>query len=431
MFRPPYVSNAAPPTKLSEWLAWQEALHGSAIDLGLERCTAVANNMGLLSPDFTVISVAGTNGKGSSVAMLESILGNAGYKTGSYTSPHLIFYNERIRLDGLQVTDQMLCTSFDRVEQARQGLSLTYFEFGTLAALDIFHRAGIEVGLLEVGLGGRLDAVNCIDADLALISSIDLDHQQWLGVDRNAIGREKAGIFRCDAQAVCSDPAPPESVLAQAEQLGTTLYIPGRDFSYQLTDGCWDWRCGDAYYEALPNPSRHNSCQIQNAAGVLMALQALSTILPVSSEVIRKGLRDFNLPGRFQLAPNRVLTILDVAHNRQAAKMLAHNLRQLPNPGKTQIIIGMLKEKDHRAVLSELLDIADGWHLVSLTGPRGSHSKALKKALLKLDVSVPISEYDSVIDAFTAIKEKVDLHDRIVVTGSFLSVGEAINYFNL
>ncbi len=416
---------------LCDWLEWQEELHFTAIELGLDRCTAVAENMGLLDPDFTVISVAGTNGKGSSVTMMEAILGNSGYKTGCYTSPHLIRYNERIKLDGVEVSDEMLCESFSRIDHARGDISLTYFEFGTLAALDIFHQANVDVALLEVGLGGRLDAVNCLDADVALVTSVDLDHMQWLGPDRETIGREKAGIFRGDKPAICSDPHPPETVLQYAEEIGATLYIPGRDFNYQLSEDNWSWQWGSVIYENLPRPDQYNSCQIQNAAGVLMVLNTLTSKLPIKAGAIEKGLENFSLTGRFQMLTKGTQIILDVAHNNQSAKMLVHNLKQFPNSGKTHIIIGMLKDKDRNSILGELIEIADYWHTVTISNPRGTDSETIKNELLDLGVTVPISESDTVANTFLKLQKETGMHDRIVVTGSFLSVGDAIKYLKI
>ncbi len=416
---------------LCDWLEWQEELHFTAIELGLDRCTVVAENMGLLDPDFTVISVAGTNGKGSSVTMMEAILGNSGYKTGCYTSPHLIRYNERIKLDGVEVSDEMLCESFSRIDHARGDISLTYFEFGTLAALDIFHQANVDVALLEVGLGGRLDAVNCLDADVALVTSVDLDHMQWLGPDRETIGREKAGIFRGDKPAICSDPHPPETVLQYAEEIGATLYIPGRDFNYQLSEDNWSWQWGSVIYENLPRPDQYNSCQIQNAAGVLMVLNTLTSKLPIKAGAIEKGLENFSLTGRFQMLTEGTQIILDVAHNNQSAKMLVHNLKQFPNSGKTHIIIGMLKDKDRNSILGELIEIADYWHTVTISNPRGTDSETIKNELLDLGVTVPISESDTVANTFLKLQKETGMHDRIVVTGSFLSVGDAIKYLKI
>ncbi len=416
---------------LQKWLAWQEELHCAAIELGLDRCTEVAGNMGLLNPDFTVISVAGTNGKGSSVTMLDSIIANSGYKVGCYTSPHLIRYNERIKLNGVEVTDEMLCESFSRIDHARGAISLTYFEFGTLAAMDVFHRANLDVAVFEVGLGGRLDAVNCLDADVALISSIDLDHTQWLGSDRESIAREKAGIFRKHKPAVCSDPHPPATIMECAEKISATLYIPDRDFNYQLTGDHWSWQCNATHYKNLPRPEQHNSCQIQNAAGVLMVLNTLKSILPVDIDAIEKGLKNFSLTGRFQVLTEGRQIILDVAHNPQAARTLVHNLEQFPNSGKTHVVIGMLKDKDQTGVMSELIQITDYWHVVTIPGSRGSSGKTLKNELLELGVTVPVTENDTVKDALVGLEDKIGMHDRIVVTGSFLTVGDAVKHLRI
>ena len=323
--------------RLEDWLAWQEGLHFTAIELGLERCMTVAERMGLLHPDFTVISVAGTNGKGSSVSMLRSILMHAGYNTGSYTSPHLVRYNERICLNGVEVSDEMLCAAFARIDQYRGDISLTYFEFGTLAALEIFQRAGIDIAVLEVGLGGRLDAVNCLDADAALITTIELDHENWLGRDRETIAREKAGIMRSGSVAVCSDPNPPQSLFEHAAALGTKLCVPGRDYCHHITNTFWEWQSDTTILCDLPRPSLYNTRQMENAAGVLMVLHSLSDRFPIDPHAIRRGLQEFNLSGRFQMVPDRAQLILDVAHNRQAMELLVHNLKGLPVQGRTHV----------------------------------------------------------------------------------------------
>ena len=416
---------------LHEWLAWQEGLHFTAIELGLDRCMSVADTMGLLQPDYAVISVAGTNGKGSSVNMLRSILTHAGYTTGSYTSPHLIRYNERISVNGIEVTDAALCKAFDRVDRARGDISLTYFEFGTLAALDIFQRAGIDIAILEVGLGGRLDAVNCLDADVALIASIDLDHEHWLGPDRETIAREKAGIMRSQSIAVCSDSAPPRSLIDHANTLGTKLYLLKQDYDYQVCGNSWTWQWDEVTYPGLPHPSIYNSRQIQNAAGVLMALTVLSDRFPVNVHAIRQGLLEFNLNGRFQIVPDKAQLVLDVAHNRQAAELLVQNLRQLPVSGNTHILIGMLSDKNHRAIFNEISALADFWHLVTLDGPRGTKSETLNKVLAAMGITENVSCYDTVADALDNIRAVVKPQDRIVITGSFLTVGAAINHLNL
>lgn len=426
-----YVAESMRFNTLGEWLAWQEGLHFTAIELGLDRCMSVADKMDLLHPDYAVISVAGTNGKGSSVNMLKSILTHAGYSTGSYISPHLIRYNERVAINGIEVSDAALCEAFDRIDRARGDTSLTYFEFGTLAALDIFQRAGIDIAILEVGLGGRLDAVNCLDADVALIASIDLDHEHWLGPDREAIAREKAGIMRSKAPAVCSDPEPPRSLINHAKMLGTRLYLQKQDYDYQICGNSWTWRWDSVMYTDLPHPSIYNARQVQNAAGVLMALTALSDRFPVTIHAIRQGLLEFNLNGRFQIVPDKAQLVLDVAHNRQAAELLAHNLRQLPVSGNTHILIGMLSDKNHHAIFNEISGIADFWHLVTLDGPRGTKSAALNKVLMAMGITGNVSCYDTVADALGRVRTIVAPQDRIVITGSFLTVGAAINHLNL
>lgn len=417
--------------RLEDWLAWQEGLHFTSIELGLERCMTVAGRMGLLQTDYAVISVAGTNGKGSSVNMLCNILTHAGYNTGSYTSPHLVRYNERICHNGVEVSDETLCAAFDRIDRVRGDISLTYFEFGTLAALDIFQRAGIDIAVLEVGLGGRLDAVNCLDADVALITTIELDHEQWLGRDRETIAREKAGIMRGDSAAVCSDPEPPQSVLDHAATLGTKLHVPGRDFHYHITNHCWEWQSGDTVLRDLPRPSLYNTRQMENAAGVLMVLHALADWFPVDAHAIRRGLLEFNLSGRFQLVPDRAQIILDVAHNRQSMELLVQNLRGLPVPGRTHVLIGMLRDKNHPAIFREIMEVADFWHLVTLEGPRGTDSHMLGRELAALGVTDGVAYYPAVADALTRIREMVGPQDRIVITGSFLTVGAAMRHLRL
>ena len=358
--------------RLDKWLQWQESLHFTAIELGLERCRRVADNMGLLKPAYTVLSVAGTNGKGSSVTLMDQILRSADYKTGRYTSPHLLRYNERICVNGEEVSDDELCESFDRIDRARGDITLTYFEFGTLAALDLFRQHNVDIALLEVGLGGRLDAVNVLDADVALISSIDLDHQQWLGNNRESIGREKAGIFRNKAPAVCSDPNPPQSILDCAEALGTPLSIAGQDYSYTADKDSWTWQSNETTLNDLPRPMQYCDFQLQNAAGVLMVLDKIRHDYPVSEESIRQGLNNFRLSGRMQIIPGEIQKVLDVAHNRESVKALVDNLKLIPCVGKTHILTGMLNDKDHLEVFKLLNEVADSWSLVTLEQERGT-----------------------------------------------------------
>ena len=428
MLSAPQPGSAPRFTHLADWLAWQESLHFTAIELGLDRCNKVAQRMGLLQLDSKVVSISGTNGKGSSAAMLDTMLRRAGYRVGAYTSPHLTRYNERICIDGRQVTDEQLCQSFDRIDRAREDISLTYFEFGTLAALDLFQRAAPDIVLLEVGLGGRLDAVNILDADVALVVTIDLDHEKWLGYTREAIGREKAGIFRCGRPAICSDPDAPASIAACARETGAQLYQAGRDFSCATAADGWTWNGPDRLVEGLPRPGLNNDRQVQNAAGVLMALDLLAAEFPVSVDVIKAGLRDFRLAGRFQIVPGETPYILDVAHNRQAVSALVENLRKIPGVGATHIVIGMLRDKNHDAVFAELAEIVDHWYLAELQEDRAAPLTELTGALSSHVDAARIRAFGTVCDALAEAERCARVGDRIIVTGSFVTVGAAIDY---
>ena len=415
--------------RLEHWLKWQEGLHFTAIELGLERCRQVAANLGLLRPAHGVISVAGTNGKGSSVVLLDEILRAAGYRTGRYTSPHLLRYSERICVNGREIGAAELCAAFERIDRARAGISLTYFEFGTLAALALFRAHQVEIALLEVGLGGRLDAVNVLDADAALITSIDLDHQQWLGDNRESIAREKAGILRNGAPAVCSDPNPPRAILDCAGALGAPLSLPGRDYCYTINGDHWDWRSAATELNDLPRPLRYSDFQVQNAAGVLMLLDKIRPDYPVDRAAIQAGINRFRLNGRLQIIPGEVQKVLDVAHNPQAARALAENLCLIPCVGKTHILIGMLKDKDHRGVLKPLNAVADSWNIVSLAGQRGAPAPALMAELKSLGVAQPVRAFAAVKPALARLGRAARPGDRIVITGSFITVGEALRHF--
>lgn len=416
---------------LAEWLAWQESLHATEIELGLERCRKVAANLGLLQPNHAVISVAGTNGKGSSVAMLDRILRHAGYRVGSYTSPHLIRYNERIRIQGEEVTDAALCRAFERINNARGDISLTYFEFGTLAALELTRESGVDVVILEVGLGGRLDAVNILDADAALVTAIDLDHQNWLGDTRELIAVEKAGIFRGGRPAVCSDPSPPQTLRDYAAEIGTQLTVYTQDFSIQRSTDHWSWSTAGTTLSDLPYPDHFNECQIQNAAGVLMVLHELRERFPVSVAAVRDGLAEFRLSGRFQQLPGEIQYVLDVAHNRQAARILVENLQRVPARGRTHIIIGMLRDKDRPAVFEVLETLADSWHTVSLHNSRGSQAETLTAELHALGTRKPVQTYADMETALKSVRAQAVMGDRILITGSFLTVGAALKLLEI
>ncbi|MEE8321138.1 MAG: bifunctional folylpolyglutamate synthase/dihydrofolate synthase, partial [Gammaproteobacteria bacterium] len=329
------------------------------------------------------------------------------------------------------VTDDQLCESFDRIDRARGETSLTYFEFGTLAALDLFRSSNIDMAILEVGLGGRLDAVNILDADVALVTSIDLDHQQWLGNDRDSIAREKAGIFRSTSPAVCSDIDTPRSLEDYAAELGTPLYLQGRDFYTKMEENTWSWSSADTHYADLPKPVHYGDFQVYNAAGVLMMLMLLNNCYPVEEKAIRQGLQDFRLNGRFQIIPGEIQIILDVAHNRQAAKVLVDNLQVLPCDGATHVLIGMLKDKDRNAVFEALSPIVDVWHAVTLTQERGADAETLASGLKRAGITNEIRTYEGVTSALDSIRVGARQGDRLVVTGSFLTVGAVIQHLNL
>jgi dihydrofolate synthase/folylpolyglutamate synthase len=411
---------------LAEWLAWQETLHPSEIELGLERVSRVLAAMGLAAPAFSVITVAGTNGKGSTVAMLEAIPHAAGYRVGSYTSPHLLHYNERIRIGGDTVSDAELCDAFARVDAARGETSLTYFEFGTLAALDILQRRGVEIAVLEVGLGGRLDAVNVLDPDVAVITPVDVDHVQWLGADREAIGREKAGILRPGRPLVCTDPAPPRSIAAEAERLGATYYQLGRDFSFEVTDGQWAWQGGGRRRAALPPPALRGDYQLANAAGALMVLELLRERFPVDQGAVRSGLASVQLPGRFQVLPGLPLQILDVAHNPHGARALAHNLRQQPCAGRTLAVLAMLADKDIPAVVKAMAGVVDAWYLAALEVPRAASLQHLQEALQQALPTAVFQTCPGVAAARRRALSEAASEDRIVIFGSFYTVAAAL-----
>ncbi len=375
--------------------------------------------MVLSTPPFPIVTIAGTNGKGSTVALLEAILLAAGYRVGSYTSPHLLRYNERIKIQGEAVSDDLICQSFARIDSARREISLTYFEFGTLAAIDIFHQSGLDIALLEVGLGGRLDAVNALDADVAVITTVDIDHVNFLGPDRESIGFEKAGIFRSHRPAICGDPKPPKSVPARAQELAAPLYRIGRDFHYRITGEGWSWWSDGSHYADLPHPALTGACQHQNGATALMALKLMSERLPVSETAIRGGLSAVRLPGRFQCFSGKVERIFDVAHNPHGARWLARSLTDRPCEGQTYAVLGMLADKDVTGVVGALERIIQGWFVGGLAMDRGLSGKALAG---KMGYHLNPAIYPSVVEAYQAALETAQTGDRVLVFGSFHTV---------
>lgn len=408
---------------LAEWLAFIERQHPARIALGLERVEAVRRRL-KLSLACPVITVGGTNGKGSTCAMLEAILRAAGYRVGRYSSPHLLRYNERVRIDGEEASDRALCDSFAAVEQARGEVPLTYFEFGTLGALWLFSRARLEVVVLEVGLGGRLDAVNLIDPDCAVLTAIGLDHGDYLGATREAVGREKAGILRAARPAVIGDADPPRSVLEAASEIGARVLRLGEDYGFDVQGAQWRYWGPGGRRVSLAHPALRGRMQLENAAAAICALETLRERLPLSMQDVRQGLARVALPGRFQVLPGRPSVILDVAHNPQAARTLAANLGAAGYAPETIGVLGMLADKDIDGVVAALAPRVTRWQLASLPGPRGADAKQLEAALRRCGVDAPLRCHADPRAAFRAALDEAGDDDRIVVFGSFLTVGE-------
>ena len=422
---------------LADWLAHLEGLHpkGQAgIDLGLERIRQVKEALGQ-SQHCPVIVVGGTNGKGSTCAFLESMIAHAGYRVGCYTSPHLLAYNERVRVNGQEASDAALCAAFARVEAARReagNVALTYFEFGTLAAWEVFASAGLEAAILEVGLGGRLDAVNAYEPDVSIVTTIALDHTEWLGPDRASIGFEKAGIFRAGKPALCADANPPQTLLDHAASIGANLRLVGRDFGFRRDPEDrrqWHWWCrsGDKLLKrSLAYPGLRGVTQLYNAAVALAALDALGDRLPVTMQAIRPGLIATELPGRFQVIPGKPAIVLDVAHNPQAIGVLADNLASMGFFDRTHAVVGMLGDKDIGGALEPLKDKVDFWHAATLAGPRGTRAESLAAVITAGRLGGEIICHDSPRVAMQAAKGQASESDRILIFGSFLTVAGAL-----
>lgn len=413
------------PQDLDGWLRHIESAHPKTIEMGLERIRVVRDRLGL-APGFPIVTVGGTNGKGSTCAFLESMLACAGYRVGCYTSPHLLRYNERVRIDRREVADAALCESFDAIERARGEIPLTYFEFGTLAAVWQFQRAGVDVAILEVGLGGRLDAVNVFDPDCAVVTSIGIDHVDYLGPTRETIGFEKAGIFRQGRPAVIGDGDPPVTLIAHAEAVGARVLRAGRDFRAVDEDSQWRYEGPGGLRAGLPWPALRGPVQLGNAAVAITALDTLRDRLPVSGGALREGLATVELPGRFQVLPGRPLVILDVAHNPHAAERLAAALARMPCSGQTRAVFGMLGDKDIAGVAGVLKAHVDRWHLAPLPGPRGVGTEALAAALDAAQVLDDVRQHDSLAEALIAARDDARADDRILVLGSFLTVAAAL-----
>ena len=409
---------------LQEWLDFCERLHPVTIDMGLDRVRAVADALQLRFA-CPVITVAGTNGKGSTCAMLEAILLEAGYRTGVYTSPHLVHFEERCRLSGQSASAQALAEAFAAVDAARGEVSLTYFEFSTLAILWLLSRAGLDAVILEVGLGGRLDAVNVVDPDCAVITSIDLDHMAILGHDRETIGREKAGIMRAGRPVVVSDPVPPQSVLDHAEAVGADLWRFGRDFNFSGDKQQWSWAGRGRRYSGMAYPALRGANQLVNASGVLAALDALRARVPVTAQAVRNGLAMVELPGRFQIVPGQPVLVLDVAHNPHSVAALAENLDAMGFYPTTHAVFGAMADKDLHPMLERIAPLVDRWYFTDLPLPRAASAVDLQQAWQARNTrkDVAASVHADPQAALQAAVAAADPADRIVVFGSFYTVG--------
>ncbi|MBI2276239.1 MAG: bifunctional tetrahydrofolate synthase/dihydrofolate synthase [Dechloromonas sp.] len=426
---------------LEDWLTHLEGLHpkGQAgIELGLDRIRQVKAALGQVQ-HCPVIVVGGTNGKGSTCAYLESIVARAGYKVGCYTSPHLLAYNERVRVNGRPVDDAALCAAFAQVEAARQlagEIALTYFEFGTLAAWEVFAAAGVEAAILEVGLGGRLDAVNAYEPDVSIVTTVALDHTDWLGPDRESIGFEKAGIFRAGRPAYCADPNPPQRLLDHAATIGADLRLIGRDFGFERPAAetgenrlQWRWWCrsGDKLIKrALAYPGLRGPTQLYNAAVALAALEALADRLPVTMQAIRPGLIETELTGRFQVVPGKPAIVLDVGHNPQAIKVLADNLSSMGFFDRTYAVVGMLNDKDIVGALLPMKGKIDFWHVATLGGVRGTSAETLAGIIAEAGLGGEVVCHASPAAAMQAAKGAAAESDRILAFGSFYTVAGAL-----
>lgn len=413
------------PLDLSGWLVRLEGLHPQSIDLGLERITQVWQRLGADLCGIPIISIGGTNGKGSSQAMLEAIYQAQGYSTGVYSSPHLLRYNERIRLHGAPATDADICRAFVAIEAARGDISLTYFEFGTLAAFWLFAQARPDLLILEVGLGGRLDAVNILDADVALITSVDYDHQDWLGSDIDQIAREKAGILRSGRIGVFNGSQPPQGLVDAAAKIGAHLWLRGRDYGYEYGQQAWCWWQGQLRLENLPLPALIGVHQCANAAAVLAVAALLQQRLPLNPEAICQGLRSVRLSGRFQVIAQVTELILDVAHNPEAARSLAASLRQRPCRGRTLAIFGIMADKDVAAVAAEFIPLIDGWLIAAPDVSRAMPVEALANLLQGMGAR-GLEPLNSLAEAYARARALAGPDDRILVFGSFFTLGEIL-----
>ncbi len=407
------------------WLDWIKSLSMKEIDLGLDRVHQVLKRLDL-SLESTVITVAGTNGKGSTVAGLEAIYLEASKSTGAFTSPYLLHYNEQVRLQGKPVSDQILIDAFQEIKKHSENIPLTPFEFGTLAALWVFKQHRLDVVILEVGLGGRLDAVNAIDSDVSVVTSIALDHMEWLGTTREAIAREKSGIFRPGKPAVCGDFDPPLTLIQHAEAIGSPLFCQRRDFEYQENGFHWNWWSDNKQFCDLPK----TALALQNMSTVLKVVELLQPSLPVKREAIDRALKRVTLPGRIQVIPGKIKKILDVSHNPASVALLSDYLKKNPVLGKTRAVFSMLKDKDIFTSLKVIKNVIDHWYIAPLRTSRGMSEDKLRDIFQKENMK-NWKMYACIEDAYKTELDDANENDRIVVFGSFHTVAEILRLLSL
>jgi dihydrofolate synthase/folylpolyglutamate synthase len=408
---------------LKDWLGYIESIHPSTIDLTLERIKVVVERLNL-DISFSIITVGGTNGKGSTCAILESIYKEAGYKVGCYTSPHFLHFNERIKIQANPVSDDLICEAFTKIESIRKEISLTYFEYGTIAAMIIFADADLDIAILEVGLGGRLDAVNVFDSDCAIVTSIDLDHMDYLGHTREAIGFEKAGIYRANKIAICGDFDPPQSLIKYCESIHAELKMIGKDFAYEAHHDSFDFLIESSFVMNIILPKLQGDFQLANASSALMAVKIMEDQLPLTETSIQQGIASALLPGRFQEVKINPSLILDVAHNPHAAKSLRDNLRAHSVSGKTIAVFSILRDKDILGVVAAVsLDI-DAWYIAEIENERAANIDTICKAIQKVNPSAHIVTFKNIQEAYQFASNEVERNDRIIVFGSFYTVAD-------
>ena len=408
---------------LNDWLGYIESIHPSTIDLTLDRIRVVIDRLDI-NISAPVITVAGTNGKGSTCAILESIYKTAGYKVGCYTSPHFLAFNERIKIQGTEVSDELICKAFEKIESAREGVSLTYFEYGTLAAMIIFSEACTDIIILEVGLGGRLDAVNVFDSDCAIVTTVDLDHMDYLGHTREAIGFEKAGIYRPHKPAICGDINPPHSLIEYCASIQAPLKLIGQHFGYEAHHDSFDFLIESSFVMNVPLPKLQGTFQLHNATSALMATKTLEDKLPLNESAIQKGIASALLPGRFEEVQSNPSLVFDVAHNPQAALSLSHNLKAHAVNGKTVAVFSILKDKDILGVIKALIHDIDYWCIAEIQHDRAADLVTISGAIKNTNPGVLVKSFKNIQEAYQFASKEVSSNDRIIVFGSFFTVAD-------